>query len=747
MIAATALAVVVAAVPSPDPRPAIVALARQGVSDQALARLDEALGRDLVSARSLGLELLRGDLLERMGRPRDAAESFAQALSGASGVAPWARYRLALLQERMGHPEVAAGLVATLLAGQPPESLEMPALELLDRSIARGGDCRLLRGIPPERLSGSKRRLRELVALRCRAREPNAGPLTAAVRDFLSDDSDDIYSWEAMALLGEAPVSPPDRATALLFGLTAYRHRDFGRALDLLSPWVARGLEGPFDTSGREAAYAAARSAFWRGEYADAAERFSRIAESSRSTAERSDAWHQLGRSRELQGDLDAALAGFDRAYHEEPRGDWAGAALLSALRLESLRGDAGAARRRLSALAASSAFAPYTARAALFLAVSDLVRGRSDGVSNLLALAERTREHSTVEIAYWRGRLYELQGETSRALDAYLEAARERPFHPLAEASRRRILRPALGPVASSRAATLSDSSDPDALWAATFLAVDGDRRSLARRGVEALSRVGGTASWVTARPLRVDQWPVWAAAPSRPEDLLIGLGLVDHAPAAVARWFPSEAPETGLTGAALLTDGPAARAGLSIAESTFRRRPRGVPLDWVAPIWLRTLYPTPWSELVDAQAQARGIDPFLLLAVMREESRFDPRATSAAAARGLTQMILPTARRLARQAGLGTVEFADLAEPPVAIALGATYLAELDRRFQGDPAAIAAAYNAGEDQVAAWRRMCVSAEPEELLAKIGFGETRAYVTRVLESRNAYRLLAATGP
>jgi soluble lytic murein transglycosylase-like protein/tetratricopeptide (TPR) repeat protein len=747
MIAAAALAVVVAAAPVSDPRPEIVALARQGANVQALVRLDAELAGDRSRARSLGLELLRGDLLERLGRPRDAVEAYAQALSAASGVAPWARYRLAVAQERLGHPEVAAGLIATLLAGPTPESLLTPGLGLLDRTISRGGDCRLLRGIPVERFVGARRRQRQLIELRCLARSAETGALAPAVREFLASDGADAFAWEALLLLGDSANRPGDRTTALLYGLTAYRHRDFSRALELLTPWVERGLAGPFDSIGREAEYAAARSEFWRGAYPRAVARFTRIAEASRSSGERSDAWHQVGRSHELAGDPDAALASFDRAYHEDPRGDWAGAALLSALRLEALHGDTAAARRRLSVLAASSAFATHTARGALFLAVSDLVRGRADGVASLLALAERTRELSTIEIAYWRGRLLELQGDAARALDAYLETARERPFHPLAEASRRRIVQPSLARAAAERAATLSDSDDPASLWAATFLAVDGDRRSLARRGVDELARRPATAAWVAARPLPVHRWPIWSTPPSRPEELLLWLGLAELVPGAVARAFPVAQPEIGLSGAALLIDGAAARSGLAIAESTFSRRPRSVPLDWVAPAWLRTLYPTPWVELVRGQAQAQRVDPHLLLAVMREESRFDPEAVSPAAARGLTQLVLPTARRLARQAQLGPIELADLAQPTVAIALGAAYLAELDRRFQGDPTAIAAAYNAGEEQTAIWIRSCSSSEPEELLAKIGFGETRAYVTRVLESRNAYLLLAASAP
>jgi soluble lytic murein transglycosylase-like protein len=56
-------------------------------------------------------------------------------------------------------------------------------------------------------------------------------------------------------------------------------------------------------------------------------------------------------------------------------------------------------------------------------------------------------------------------------------------------------------------------------------------------------------------------------------------------------------------------------------------------------------------------------------------------------------------------------------------------------------------AAYNAGEDQAALWRRTCLTAEPEEYLAKIGFRETRAYVMRVLESRATYRALYGAVP
>ena len=82
------------------------------------------------------------------------------------------------------------------------------------------------------------------------------------------------------------------------------------------------------------------------------------------------------------------------------------------------------------------------------------------------------------------------------------------------------------------------------------------------------------------------------------------------------------------------------------------------------------------------------------------------------------------------------------DLHRPAVAIPLAAAYLAELEGRFGGSEVATLAAYNAGEAQAELWRKYCQTDEPEELLAKVGFRETRAYVVRVLESRAQYAAL-----
>ncbi len=752
MTLAGALLATTALLGAADPRPRLVELSRGGQAVQALALTEQRIAEQPTAARAIGLDYLRADLLQRLGRRREASEAFGQALAADSPLAPWARLRLARSQEELGHPEVASGLAATLLARGAPDALERPALELLLRTLARGGDCRLLAGLPRERFSGDNRRLRDLLELQCRLRPMAPRSRAVEIRSFLAARSDDAFAWDAVSALGDEIEPPSERGLALLIGLTAFHHREFELALQLFGPPATHFPRGPFDALGREAAYAVARSLFWLDRYSEAADRFETIAARGFTPELRSDALYQRARSFELSGDSAAARESYLRSYRADPKGSWAGAALHAALRLELLAGDESAARRSLSTLAASSAHAQQLGRAALFLAVSDLVRGKSSGVAGLLGLAERTGEVSREEIFYWKGRLAELTGNPSRAVDRYLEVVARRPFHPLASAARKRMSSLSLAGTCAHRREELAQQNDARGYRLRELLAVQpAERLEPRRQGIAFLARSTTTSSWVDAEPVPVADWPLWKANAGRPDELLLGLGLAEESPSAVARHFPSSRPRLGLTGAQLLATGPTARRAIALAEASFSRLPADVPLDWVARDWLALLYPLPWADAIFGQARVHAVEPALLAAVLREESRFDPAAVSPAAARGLAQFVLPTARRLVATAGLPPIEARDLLNPLVSIPLGATYLAEIAARFPGDEIAVIAAYNAGENQAALWRRYCLSGEPEEQLAKVGFSETRAYVTRVLESRSAYRLLlsepSSSGP
>jgi soluble lytic murein transglycosylase len=142
-------------------------------------------------------------------------------------------------------------------------------------------------------------------------------------------------------------------------------------------------------------------------------------------------------------------------------------------------------------------------------------------------------------------------------------------------------------------------------------------------------------------------------------------------------------------------------------------------------------------WSLVVQA-ADAARLDPYLALALMRQESLFDPGAVSPAAAYGLMQLLVPTASRVAGR----PVEAASLVDPATNIALGTRYLRGLLDRFDGDLPKALAAYNAGPEAVAKWERRAPVAPSDEFVESISYRETRHYVKQVLGNYRRYRRL-----
>jgi soluble lytic murein transglycosylase len=163
-----------------------------------------------------------------------------------------------------------------------------------------------------------------------------------------------------------------------------------------------------------------------------------------------------------------------------------------------------------------------------------------------------------------------------------------------------------------------------------------------------------------------------------------------------------------------------------------------------WPAGRWRlawEVAYPRAWSALVTRECEASHLSPALAWAVMREESAFDPSARSGASAFGLMQLIVPTARLVARDTTWPWDE-ASLHRPEVSIALGARYLASLRGSFPVHPAFAIAAYNSGGGSVRRWLQARGADAFDVFVERIPFDETRAYVKRVLASEAAYAYL-----
>ncbi|HZW82489.1 MAG TPA: lytic transglycosylase domain-containing protein [Candidatus Deferrimicrobium sp.] len=156
----------------------------------------------------------------------------------------------------------------------------------------------------------------------------------------------------------------------------------------------------------------------------------------------------------------------------------------------------------------------------------------------------------------------------------------------------------------------------------------------------------------------------------------------------------------------------------------------------------WVQRLrYPMPYKGSVQKYATQYGVDPYLVTAVIREESKFMPKAQSKAGAKGLMQLMPETAQWAADKAGLNKFQEELLFEPDANIRLGSWYIANLSQQFQNNTVLVLAAYNGGSGRVKDWLdRGQIS--PSGKVAELPILETKEYVKRVLKSYAKYRQL-----
>jgi len=156
-------------------------------------------------------------------------------------------------------------------------------------------------------------------------------------------------------------------------------------------------------------------------------------------------------------------------------------------------------------------------------------------------------------------------------------------------------------------------------------------------------------------------------------------------------------------------------------------------------SPSFWKLFYPLPYREAVVQRSKQFQLDPFLVAAVMRVESKFNPYAESPRGARGLMQLMPDTARWAAGQMGLDFDE-ENLLEPDYNILLGCWYLANLESEFESNTVLTLAAYNAGRGNVRQWIVNEGLEGEVERIEQIPFPETREFVRRVLADYERYK-------
>lgn len=158
--------------------------------------------------------------------------------------------------------------------------------------------------------------------------------------------------------------------------------------------------------------------------------------------------------------------------------------------------------------------------------------------------------------------------------------------------------------------------------------------------------------------------------------------------------------------------------------------------------PLFNRWMYPLDYEEQILYSSDATGADPFLVMAVIRVESKFNPEVESHAGAQGLMQLTPNTVDWVVER-GRFSPAFKDaVRDPAINIHMGSWYLSGLMREFQGNQVAAIAAYNAGPGNVQRWLREGRWDGTRRNLNQIPYGETRHYVQRVMFFHDKYRAL-----
>jgi soluble lytic murein transglycosylase len=150
--------------------------------------------------------------------------------------------------------------------------------------------------------------------------------------------------------------------------------------------------------------------------------------------------------------------------------------------------------------------------------------------------------------------------------------------------------------------------------------------------------------------------------------------------------------------------------------------------------------LYPLGHMETVIAEAEKYGLEPYLILSVVRVESHFDPLAVSPAGARGLMQIMPSTGKEIEEQLGLSSHQEVNPFQPQWSIRLGSYYLWRQLEEFSWRTEMALAAYNAGPGNVRRWLRRLGAVDPELFVELIDFAETRGFIKKVLTTQAHYR-------
>lgn len=630
-----------------------------------------------------------------------AAEDFEQALAEGTVLDDYASYLGAEAELENTKPEKAGELLAAF-AAKYPDSIFLSRLPVLEAKIdiAESNPQAAIHVL----LGASSISSREDYIMALAKANQMAGNNAAAAGlyrkiylDFpLNPDADEAK--KQMEALGAAPLTWNEQETL------ADRYFAAGRYRDAADEYSALALSAPSGDLRDAVLVAAAASRMKFGRLTEAE------AEALPDTATESGARRlyiltELARGR---NDTQAQAAIVDEMTRRFPASPWLARALYSSGNMYLLQNDYPHAIAYYEQLASRFPQSPHAAKCHWRAAWLNYQMGNYQEAARLMdeQIALYPGSSQVAGALYWRGRIYQDVEQRPQMAAAYYRAVADTFDHYYyADAARRRL-------------ATL--------------------------RGAEPVALA--TLSGIRRQPIP----PLTDDVPADDEHvikskLLANAGLNEYIPLEIhsaegsRRWGAFAEAEI------YASAGDAYHALISLE--------RAIPFYTAAPLtaipmsYWKILYPLPYWDTIRQSSARYGLDPYVVAALIRQESAFNPSAVSSAHAIGLMQLLPRVGRRMARETGTRYFQASDLLKPAVNIELGTRYLSQLVAEFNDRPEYAFAAYNAGTNRVNAWQAAFGSSAIQVFVESIPFTETRNYVQAIVRNEAMYRLLYPLHP
>ncbi|HET8772752.1 MAG TPA: lytic transglycosylase domain-containing protein, partial [Thermoanaerobaculia bacterium] len=469
-----------------------------------------------------------------------------------------------------------------------------------------------------------------------------------------------------------------------LFGETFQRHRHYDRAAFYAGRALARpgGLKPALRD---DLQFSLGRSYFGAEKYAEAQAAYLRGAGITKTPGQQCTFFWHAARAAQLQGDDKTAEQLMTRAIAVKGKFPATLAALTQRLRtrLKARRlAEAGADLALLRKMAPNER---AVLEGALAYATGMLAAGNTAAAVSALnsVPAKLLDDYDRAEFAYWRARALE-QRDPPAAFRAYLDVLRSKAPSHFAYLARTRLdseaMAPKLARELALREAQVKNLVAGKQLDLARRIQTDrillSSRDQASQRKILAgiYRQLPAYAAVLDLKPAALPRFPNVDA--NDPSALLMAMGLHDEATSAIEKRWALRPQSSALTRSYALNLGGASKQSIYAIEVLMKSVPGDFHPDLLPEVVRRLLYPRYFYAFIAEDAKKFEADPTLVLSIMREESRFNPRAKSQAAARGLLQFIITTARDIGRDVGLVDVDPEDLYDPRVIIRLGAKYI-----------------------------------------------------------------------